>query len=214
MRTVQTYVGKYYHVYNRGNDKQLIFIDERDRARFLFLILYMQSPETVHHITSYVDYFKRNGRFNVSGKIQKRVSENKLVDVINFSLTPDAFHLTLREKAKGGISGYMHKISVSYTKYFNSRHRKTGHLFRGTFKMNAVEDDNGLVRLSASIHKNPREMPEWRSRAHLYPWSSYQDYVGENRFAPLLSIDAVRGKFETGEDYKKFVNTNSPSNLG
>ncbi|MDO8620031.1 MAG: transposase [bacterium] len=205
MRRIQTSIGEHYHVYNHGNDKQLVFLDERDQARFLFLILYLQSAHPLHHITSYVDYFKKNGRFNVSGKILDRVKEDMLVEVVNFVLMPSYFHLTLREKSKAGISRYMHKILVSYSKYFNSRHRRTGHLFAGTFRMNLLQTEQEVLHLSAQIHKSPKELPEWRSRLHLYPWSSYQDYLKENRFNPLLSIGAVRGKFETGEDYKKFV---------
>lgn len=208
MRTGKISVGEYCHVFNSGNGGELIFQDERDRIRFLFLILYLQSPCPVHHISSYIDYFKKNRRFNVSGKILDRLSEKSpLVEIINFCLMPNHFHLTLREKTESGVSRYMHKVLVSYTKYFNTKYRKIGHLFAGTFRMQPVTKNTDLLPLSAHIHKSPKELPEWRSRPHLYPWSSYQDYISENRFAPLLSREAVLQKFKTGDEYKKFVET-------
>jgi hypothetical protein len=30
--------GEYYHLYNRGNSKQKIFLDDKDRERFLKLL--------------------------------------------------------------------------------------------------------------------------------------------------------------------------------
>lgn len=205
MRDLKTSVGENYHVFNSGNNSQLIFLDERDRIRFLFLILYLQSPTPVNHITSYIDYFKKNSRFNVSGKITAKLKENSLVQIINFSIMPSYFHLTLTEKTKGGISRYMHKILVSYAKYFNTRYRKSGHLFQGTFHLSHIKTEEELLHLSAYIHKSPRELHEWRNRAHLYPWSSYQDYYGDNRFVQFLSTKTIKDKFKTPEDYKSFV---------
>lgn len=44
MRIVKIAPGEYYHICNRAVNKQTIFHDTRDYFRFLFLILYFQSP--------------------------------------------------------------------------------------------------------------------------------------------------------------------------
>lgn len=43
MRKTPIAKGEYYHIFNRGNNKQTIFLDKRDKVRFLFLIIYFQS---------------------------------------------------------------------------------------------------------------------------------------------------------------------------
>ena len=44
-------VGEYYHIYNRGVGKKIIFKDDRDRTRFLFLILYFQAENNFPQIS-------------------------------------------------------------------------------------------------------------------------------------------------------------------
>ncbi len=210
MRNINIEIGEYYHAFNRGNSGQLIFLDDNDRARFLFLILYLQSPEPVNHISGYAEYFVKRGRFNVSGKITSKQATDKLVDLIGFVLMPSYFHLILKEKVESGISRYMHRVQVSYTKYFNTKYRKAGHLLQGTYLLQYIEKDADLEHLSAYIHKRPKELQEWRNRMHLYPWSSYQDYLSVDRFTPLLSKELIPTHFKTPAEYKKFVDSSKP----
>ncbi|PIU99599.1 MAG: hypothetical protein COS58_01470 [Candidatus Tagabacteria bacterium CG03_land_8_20_14_0_80_41_22] len=65
MRKIKIVPGEYYHIYNRGNNKQNIFLDNRDWARFLFLILYFQSPECFYNLSRQISYFVRNRVFNI-----------------------------------------------------------------------------------------------------------------------------------------------------
>jgi len=39
--------GEYYHIYNRGNSKQKIFIDEKDRDRFVKLLYLCNSTQNI-----------------------------------------------------------------------------------------------------------------------------------------------------------------------
>ena len=49
----------------------------------------------------------------------------------------------------------MQCLEVIYTRRFNNRHARSGHLFQGRFKSLIVENDAYLVRLSCYIHRNP-----------------------------------------------------------
>ena len=40
--------GEYYHIYNRGNDKRLIFVDHSDYFRFLLLLYAANHRQVVH----------------------------------------------------------------------------------------------------------------------------------------------------------------------
>ena len=47
-------------------------------------------------------------------------------------------------------------------------------------------------------------------KEHLYPWSSYQDCIGENRFEELLVTDIITDRYVKDKgvsSYKKFVSS-------
>lgn len=44
-------------------------------------------------------------------------------------------------------------------------------------------------------------------REHEYEWSSYQDYLGANRFGSLLIPDLVLGQFDNRRSYRAFVDS-------
>ena len=98
----------------------------------------------------------------------------------------------------------MQRVLLSYTKYFNTKYEKTGHVFQGTYKANHIATEQQLTYLSAYIHRNPRELLNWRNKEHSYPWSSFRDY-NSNRWGKTLSPEIVLDTFETFNDYKDFV---------
>ena len=68
MRTVSIAPGEHYHIFNRGNNKQLIFLDERDWVRFMFLIIHLQSPIVFQNLSRQVNHFVKNRAFNIKRK--------------------------------------------------------------------------------------------------------------------------------------------------
>ena len=131
--------------------------------------------------------------------------QERFVELVNFSMMPNHFHLTVYNKKADGISQYMQKVLNAYTKYYNERYGKTGHLFEGPYKYRHIKDNNQLAFVSAYIHRNPRELKNWRGKEHKYIWSSFQDYVGENRWGELLRNKIIMKRFNSGKDYKEFV---------
>lgn len=203
----RTFLNGYFHIYGRGNYKQDVFLSEKDYARFLFLVVYHQSPTSFTNVTRRVSHYVQHRMFNISEDEVREISDKRHVELINFALMPNHFHLTVFEKEDGGISRYMQRILNGYTKYHNTKYEKSGHLFQGPFKARHIEDDNYLSYLSAYIHKNPTEIAGWKNKEHVYPWSSFQDYVADNRWGKLLNHEIVTQKFTDGEEYKEFVNT-------
>jgi len=61
--------------------------------------------------------------------------------------------------------------------------------------------------MSPHIHRNPREIKGWENKEHLYPWSSFQDYIKENRWGEFLSPNIVLEQFKNPLEYKKNVET-------
>jgi len=213
MRTTPIAPEEYYHIFNRSNDEQPIFYQTKDWARFLFLILHMQSPEIFYNIGRNISKFVRSRAFNINDEIIAEIIKNRTVELVSYALMPNHFHLTVREIKENGISQYMQRILTAYPKYFNTKYNKSGHLFQGPYKIVHVEDNRQLLYLSAYIHKNPRQLKRWRQKEHNYPWSSYQDYVGENRWGNLLSQDIILDQFENKSEYHNFVKTSTAKML-
>lgn len=196
---------EYYHIYNRGNNKQEIFHEERDWVRFLFLVLYFQSPIKFGHIGREVTHYGKHQRFAIQDNILDIV-KNRTIELVAFTLMPNHFHLSLTETKEKGIAEYMCRIQDSYTKYYNIKYKKIGHLFQGSYKAVHIKDNNQLLYLSAYTHKNSRELTGWKNKEHLYPWSSYQDYL-QNRWGELLKPGIVLEQFKNPENYRNFVKT-------
>lgn len=207
MRKIKISISEHYHIFNRGNNKQNIFLDGRDRIRFLFLILYLQSPLVFQNMSRPVSNFVKSSAFNISGTITEKIIKNRYVELVNFTLMPNHFHISIRELKEEGISQYMQRILTAYTKYFNAKYGKSGHLFQGPFQIVHIEDNEQLLHLSAYIHRNPRELKEWKNKEHQFPWSSYQDYITENRWGELIKREIILDQFSDKKEYQNFVKT-------
>lgn len=213
MRKTKFAPGEFYHIYNRGNNKQIIFSDTRDWVRFLFITLYFQSTVPIYNISSSVTSYIKHSVFNVSNETLKKIDDSRVVELVGFSHMPNHFHLLLIELREGGVSQFMQRVQNSYTKYFNSKYRRNGHLFQGPFQAIHVKDNRQVLHLSTYIHRNPREILGWKNKEDRYPWSSYPDFIRKNRWGILLKHQHITEQFNTPLDYKKFVEKSSAKSL-
>ncbi len=203
MRNIKIAPGEYYHIYNRGMSKQNIFLDDSDRVRFLFCLLYFQSDYTFNNLSFYTNYFKKHKKFNLSKRTLSDIVLNRSVGLVNFTLMPNHFHMTVLEVKEKGIATYMQRVLNAYTKYFNTKYKKSGHLLQGPYQAVHVEDNEQLLYLSAYIHKNPKEIvgEKWQK----YFWSSYQDCVLKNRWPGVLVNSIIIEQFDSKNTYSDFV---------
>ncbi len=145
-RNLKFSVGEYYHVYNRGVEKRIIFNNEYDYQRFLLLLLLVNDEKSVDVQLLSRDY-----------SILELISQKRkpIVSVISFCLMHNHYHLILKETSEAGISKFMHKLGTGYTLYFNAKNNRSGSLFQGTYKAKHAEDDRYLKYLFEYIHLNP-----------------------------------------------------------
>lgn len=215
MRTLRFAPFEYYHLFNRGVNHQQIFFEERDLARFVFLLLHKQSPTTTTtRVEYYTKEFLKHRVWSTTGTTTMKMVGTRSVELVDFCLMDNHFHLTVRELKERGASKYMQRVLNAYTKYFNIKYRRKGHLFEGPFKAVHVKNNVQLLHLSAYIHRNPRDIREWRGKEAIYPWSSLSDCITKNRWGRLLSLGVILEQF--GKDlktqqkgYKKFVETST-----
>lgn len=200
-------VDEYYHIYNRGTDKRVVFIDEEDHQRFVDLMFLCNS--------------RRNIIFRDIPIGEAYVFErgDTLVDIGAYCLMQNHFHLLVREKMDKGVSTFMQKLLTSYSMYFNTKYKRSGGLFEGPFRATYVNNDEYLKYLFAYIHLNPVKIidPMWKengiadltkAKQYLgqYIYSSYHDYMGNKRKeGTILNKDVFPGYFSDFTEFEEFV---------
>lgn len=102
-RKIKFAPGEYYHVYNRGTDKRKIFLDAREHERFLTLLFLSNSAKRFEISKN------PNEEWSFEQSIDKERGE-KLVSIGAFCLTPNHFHILIKEEVEGGITLFMSKL--------------------------------------------------------------------------------------------------------
>ena len=199
MRKHNFVAGNYYHIYIHGISNIALFKNERDYIRFMNILFLANRESTLPRMD-------RSSDLNLVWGV-KNEKLQPIIKIVSFCLMPNHLHFILGENRDGNISKYMHKMLVSYAKYFNKKYQRRGHLFESSFNSKLLSDNNYLLRASAYIHQNPHSLKGHINREHKYTWSSFQDYVTENRWGDLLSRDIILSQFksEPSDSYLNFV---------
>ena len=219
MRKTKFGKGEIYHVYNRGVEKRDIFLSDGDRWRFL-QALYLFNNETGSLNLLYrLEQEKGKMHFGILRDYMKKegIERKPLVRIMADCLKPNHFHLLLEEIQENGISRFMQKLGVGYTKYFNKKYERVGPLFQGAFKAVGVESDEQLLYLIAyinainpgqelepelkSVAQNPEQILEFIEN---YPWSTHLEYLGK-RDSIIINKGVAGELFSTPMQYKNFV---------
>lgn len=211
--------GKIYHIYNRGVEKRDVFLSDGDRWRFL-QGLYLFNDESVSaNLLFRLEQEKGKMHFGILRDYMKKagIERKPLVRIMADCLKPNHFHLLVEEIQKDGISRFMQKFGVGYTKYFNKKYERVGALFQGVYKAVEVQRDIHLQYLLAYINViNPGQElePELKSAAQdpdeilrfveSYPWSTHPEYLGK-RDSIIVDKGIVGKLFPTPTGYKEFV---------
>lgn len=212
MRNIKIAPGEYYHIFNRGMNKQNIFLSKYDYIRFLLTLMFLQSSVVITNIKRMIDYYVQHSVLHIEETERQKIIRNRYIEIVSFCLMPNHFHIIVKEVDEGGISRYMQRVLNSYTKYFNKKYDKSGHLFQGPYKAVHIKDDRQLLYLSTYIHKNPTELSVWKNKEIDYPWSSFQDYRN-NRWIGLIETGIISEQFKNSEDYVNFVRTSTAKEI-
>lgn len=172
-------IGEYYHLYNRGTDKRVIFNDNQDFCRFQTLLYLCNSNESVHIINMSNDTIKDHYQF---------VKEDALVAIGAYVLMSNHFHILVKECSVGGVSKFMQKLLTAYTMYFNKKYERSGALFQGKFKSTHANDDSYLKYLYAYIHMNPCKAlsPNWKTA--LPQTDKLIGYLNEYKYSSMIDF--------------------------
>jgi len=121
--------------------------------------------------------FREKGDYEMYFGLLKKYKEELGVKIFAYTLMPSHLHLLCEVDNKTSVSTIMHNLNSSYTKYYNGRYSRKGHLFRERFKAAVIEKDpHLLLNITAHIHLNPQRL-NLSLQAQSYPYSSYGLYL-------------------------------------
>jgi len=126
--------GKYYHIYNRGNNREDLFKEEKNYEYFLRLYAYHLDP-----VADTFAYCLLKNHFHLLIKVKEHLPGlQNLEDVLPAS------------KAFSNLFN-------AYTKSINKAYKRSGSLFQKNFRRIEVSSDKYFTRLIHYIHFNPQK---------------------------------------------------------
>ncbi|NUO07721.1 MAG: transposase [Candidatus Brocadia sp.] len=131
-----------------------------------------------------------------------KTSERFEVEVYAYVLMDNHYHLLLKTN-KPNISQSMQWLGTTYTRRYNIKHKRIGHLFQGRFKSFLIENDQYLLRLSCYIHRNPLRA-KIVNRLVDYPWSSYPRYAYGKKSPEWLCTAPILSRFDAKDKNKAY----------
>lgn len=101
------------------------------------------------------DIFKDNDDYKMYLELLKKYKAQHGFKLFAFVLMPNHLHLLIELKEGITISDIMHDLNSNYTKYFNGKYQRKGHLFQERSRLVILEKSAYLSKVAAYIHLNP-----------------------------------------------------------
>lgn len=153
--------GKYYHIYNRGNNAIDLFYDIENYSHFLNLYAKYIDP-----VTETFAWCLMKNHFHILVYIK---------DTDEIDIAKLEYSTTDKPKAVTASKQFSNLFNA-YTLAINYRYNRTGSLFEKNFKRKLVTSESYFQKLIFYIHNNP---VHHKFTKHIveYPWTSYGTIV-------------------------------------
>jgi hypothetical protein len=165
--------GTYFHIYNRGNNGENIFIQPRNYA--YFMQLWWRHTSQVFETWAFC--LLRN-HFHIAGFFKNK---------------EDLTGLKVKHPSQ-----YFSNLFNAYSRGTNIATNRTGALFERPFKRIPIGDEMYLMRLIVYIHQNPQKH-KFEEDFRKWDYSSYQELIGSN--PTRLQREKVLQLFGSREDF-------------
>ena len=215
MRGETIAIDSFVHVINRGNKQAPIYRQKSDLWRMLFGLFYNNTSQSSKNWMRELKSANIDpGSYIWPDKFGER---DPLVSILAFTISNNHFHFILKEIVKNGISDFMHKYSMGYSRFLNVKYKESGSLFQGRFKSKTLDTDEYLRRCAVYVMvkntfelypkggltgatKNFEDAWHW---AVEYPFSSLADYAGKRK-SLILDKNLLGEIFNSPKDFKEF----------
>jgi putative transposase len=171
--------GRYYHIFNRGNNGEILFAERRN-YRF-FLQRYAQHIQPVAETYAYCllpNHFHFGIRTRTEEEQEAYLREEREKNGPSSAQQQNGPILEIGPFSPTEPSRAFNNLFISYSRAFSIARKRTGALFERPFGRKIVTSHRYLLTLIAYIHRNPQrhglvdDFREW-------PWSSYGALVGD-----------------------------------
>lgn len=168
--------------------------------------LRIQYPGAVYHVTcrgnERKDIFNDDRDRKTFLEILFRSIKIYNIRLDSYILMKTHFHLLI-ETPLGNLGEFMRHFNITYTSYFNRRHKRVGHLYQGRYKSIVVDRNEYLSILSRYIHLNPirtmiiKNRTEKEKMEYLmsYKWSSLPGYINKGEKEEYIDYVVVLGEY-------------------
>lgn len=128
-------------------------------------------------------------------------------EVFGFCFMDNHIHLALYI-ANQPLSKIIHNLTFRYTRWFNRRHNRQGHLFIGRYKATLVQCEKYLPDLIRYIHLTPVRLGV-ANKPEDYLWSSHRIYLGKEKL-PWVNTSVLFAQFDSNytaslEKYQNYI---------
>lgn len=175
--------GKYFHIYNHGNNYENIFISNSDYTNFLKLLnMYIQPVAEIFAWCLMKNHFHLLVRIKEENDIGYLIPENRNTkDLAKKWKTLFPVNNTDISELKKPIPERQFKhLFNKYARDINKKYNRIGSLFIKNFERKSVNNEKYLRNLILYIHNNPVHH-EFVDDLKKYYWSSYSSILSKNQ---------------------------------
>lgn len=171
-------LGRYYHIYHRGNNREPIFFEPRNYGHFLKLYIRYIEP-----VANTYAYSLLNNHFHLSirTKTKKEQAAYQQAQTSDFFKKSDVLATQKSDVLVAKIldpSEQFRRFFISYAKSINKAYGRTGSLFENKFGRIEVTSARYFYNLITYIHHNPQKhgfVDDFRD----WPYSSYHAILSD-----------------------------------
>lgn len=201
--SIKIYVDEgFYHVYNRGVNKDFIFKDEYDYKAFLYYLNLYLLPKEVSikkiQLNKNLTELEKNKKM---AKIFQLNNFYKKIEILCYVLMPNHFHLLLKQNNKNDIKIFLKSLLTKYAQYFNKKYQRVGPVFQGRYKAILIDKKEYFLHLSRYIHLNPKELLKDNQKLIDYQWSSYRQYLEIEETPEWLKKEYILSDFKNNKGF-------------
>ena len=190
----------YYHVYSRSIAKFVVFNNQEEYDRFYQLVRVYRFANFNYKYSHFLFLTPQSQNETLSDIM---LQNDHIVDIVAYCFMPTHIHLVLKQIKDKGIAKFMSRVLNGYSRFFNTKHQRTGPLWSGRFKSVLVSSDEQLLHLTRYLHLNPTSAG-LVDQPNDWQFSSYEEYL--NSHANKNTICSTNNLFDiTPKDYERFV---------
>ena len=175
--------GKFYHIWNRGNNRENLFYSSHNYEYFIRLYADYLDPV----VETYAFCLLPN-HFHLLVRIKSFLEVSPAGETSN-------------TRKSNPVSLAFQRFFTAYSQAINIQERRTGSLFEKPFKRLEISSTRQLANLVHYIHTNPQKhgiIDDFRQ----YPWSSYNRIIRDR--PSKLKKEEVMNWFSTKENYVNY----------